>query len=136
MNYYYPLVVGGYRWNILMRCLHEVGIEPSGISDMNDQTVIQFSRALTTTEKAALDVLMNSNPSYPPTTGVGVTVIDIWEDFDGFKAACNLPNLKLYYTESVVGSGKIDRLYLWHPTSLTNGQRNALKTAYTNLFQS
>lgn len=77
---------------------------------------------------------MSGDPQNPPSTGVKVLIRDVWEDLEVLKTACGLPNLRLFYVESVVGSGKFDRVCLWHPTALTNTQKNALKTAYTNLF--
>jgi hypothetical protein len=132
-TYYYPQVQGGYRWNLLQRCLHEVGIEPMGISDVGEQTVIQFSRELTALEKTKLDTLMADNPTFPPSTGVGLIIKDIWENFEAFKADCQLPGLRIFYTAAQPG-GAIDQIYLWHPTTLNTQQKNRVKTAYSNLF--
>lgn len=134
MTYYYPKVQGGYRWNMLKRCLWEVGIEPIATSDIGEQTVLTFSRELTVAEKTALDTLMADNPTLPPSTGVRVTIRDLWEDFEGFKVACGLPNLKIFFVENVSGSGAVDRIQLWHPTPLTNTEKNRVKTAYNNLW--
>lgn len=137
MTYTYPLVTGGYRWNMLKRCLYEVGLEPINSGDAGEQTYLTFERELTAAEKTALDTLMADNPTYPPTAGVSAQFLvdDIWEKFLQFRTACGLPNLKLYYTESVPGSGKIDSIVLQHPTPLTNTQKTSVRDAYRNLFK-
>lgn len=134
MQYNYPKITTGYRWNLLKRCLWEIGIEPASIGDMGEQTFLQFSRDLTAQEKTLLDTIMSGDPQNPPSTGVRMIVRDMWEDLEVLKTACGLPNLRLFYTESVPGSGKVDRVCLWHPTALTNTQKNAVKTAYTQMF--
>lgn len=134
-TYPYPKVSSGYRWNLLKRCLNEVGLEPTCVSDVNEETWLEFSRSLTTIEKTALDTLMAGDPQNPPTTGVKIVIKDIWEDgFEKFITAAALPNLRLYYSESIPGSGKIDRITLWHPTALTNTEKNRIKTAFTSLY--
>lgn len=131
--YYYPLVVGGYRWNILQRCTSEVGVTPNDISDLGDQTVMGFARDLTTVEKTKLDTLMADQPSFPPKGGGGFIIKDIWENFAKFKTDANLPNLQLYYSQST-GTGTVDQVYLWNPAPLTNSNKNNIKTAFNNLI--
>lgn len=135
VTYKYPKVSGGYRWNMLKRCLYEVGIEPVNTSDIGEETWLQFSRELTASEQAALNTLMTSNPTYPPGNDVTIVKIqDIWEKFEAFKSACGLPNLKLYYSESIPGSGNIDTIEIHNPTPLSNSQKNILKGAYSALL--
>jgi hypothetical protein len=139
-EYTYPKVTSGYRWNLLKRCLWEVGIEPTCIGDRDIITYLQFDRDLTTTEKTTLDTIMSGDPQNPPTTGIRLSIKDLWggtnggEDFEAFKVACNLPNLRMFYIESTPGSGVVDRICLWHPTALTNTQKNAIKTQFANLY--
>lgn len=132
-TYWYPQVSGGYRWNMLQRCVYQVGLEPINTGDANGQTYLTFSRALTTTEKANLDALMADNPTFPPSTGVGLIIKDIYENWASFKADTQLPNLQLFYSQSTSG-GAVDQIYLWNPTALTTAQKNRVKTAYSNLF--
>lgn len=139
-QYSYPIVTTGYRWNLLKRCLWEIGIEPTCIGDMSDQTYLQFSRDLSANEKSILDTIMSGDAQNPPSTGVRLTIKDLWggtnsgENFEAFRTACGLPNLRLYYTESVAGSGVFDRVTLWHPTPLTTSQKNAVKAAFANMY--
>jgi hypothetical protein len=137
MTYYYPIVTTGYRWNLLKRCFYEVGMEPTVVCDIGEQTALTFARELSEAEKGKLDTLMADNPQLPPTKGVAVqfTIEDIWEKFTQFRVAAGLPNLKLYYAESVPGSGNVDTIVLQHPTALTNTQKNNVKTAYNNLLK-
>jgi hypothetical protein len=134
MTYSYTQVSGGYRWNMMRRCLLEVGIEPISIADSDGQTHLTFSRELTTEEVANLTTLMADNPTFPPSTGVRVLIRDLWEEWDAFKVACGLPDLQIFYHESTTGSGKVDRIQLWHPTPLSTAQKNAVQTAYRNLW--
>jgi hypothetical protein len=134
MDYYYPKVSGGYRWNMLKRCLWEVGIEPIGSGDIGEQTCLTFDRELTTTEKTKLDNLMADNPTFPPSSGVTVVIRDLWEEFEGFKTACGLPDLRIFFVEATTGSGIVNRIKLWHPTPLTATQKTNVKTAYQNLW--
>jgi hypothetical protein len=134
MTYYYPIVTGGYRWNMLRRCLLQVGLEPIAIGDAGEQTYLTFSRELTQGEQSNLDTLMADNPTFPPSTGVRVLIRDLWEEWDQFKVACGLPNLQIFYHESTTGSGKVDRIQLWHPTPLTQAQKDTVRNTYRNLW--
>lgn len=140
VQYNFPKITTGYRWNLLKRCLWEIGVEPTCIGDDSNGTFVQFDRSLTTTEEATLNTIMSGDPQNPPSTGVRLSIRDLWggtnagENFDAFKIACNLPNLRIFYTESTPGSGVVDRICLWHPTSLTNTQKNTIKTQFANLY--
>lgn len=135
MKYYYPKITsGGYRWNLLKKCLWEIGIEPIGISDVGEQTILEFSRELTQEEKSLLNDIMANDPQNPPSYGERLFVKDIQEDISDIKNETGLTKLRLFFTESVKGSGNVDRLCFWHPTPLTQVQKNKLRTAYTNLF--
>lgn len=134
MTYYYPLVTTGYRWNLLKRCLWEIGIEPVCIADSGEQTFLEFSRELEAEEKFILDGIMLDNPQHPPSGGDAVTIVDVWEEFEQFKQVCGLPDLCLFYGEAVEGSGNINRVILWHPTALSDEEKQLVKTAYNNLL--
>lgn len=135
MDYIFPQVVGGYRWNLLKRCLHEVGIEPSCVSDVGEKTIVQFDRALSDAEVEALDALMNDNPTYPPSnSGTVLTVDDIWEQFSAFKQNAGV-DLKMYFSEKDPGSGNINQIELHSTEVLTQEQKDSIKTAYANLIK-
>jgi hypothetical protein len=137
MRYQYQQVQGGYRWNMLQRCLNEVGVEPIGSGDIqidgNMVTYLEFSRDLTDTEKTALDTLMASNPTLPPTGTARVKIKDIYERLPDFIAASGL-NIKLYYSESTLGSGKVDTIELHTASPLTSTQKNKIQTAFAGLL--
>lgn len=135
-NYFFQKVTGGYHWNMLQRIKLTLGFEPAGSGTIGEETYITFLTALTDEQYNLLAALMNDNPTLPPSTGVGLQFRDVWEEFELFRTEAQLPNLQLYFVESVPGSGKIDRGYLWHPTPLTNTQKNRVKNAYINLFLS
>lgn len=139
-QYNFPKITTGYRWNLLKRCLWEIGVEPICIGDDSQGTYLQFDRNLTLAEEATLNTIMSGDPQNPPSTGVRLSIKDLWggtnagENFEAFKIACNLPNLRIFYIESTPGSGVVDRICLWHPTALTNTQKNAIKTQFANLY--
>lgn len=128
MNYSYPLVLTGFRWNLLKRCLYEIGIEPIGISDVGKETVLTFSRKLTLLEKDKLDTLMDNDPQNPPSYGTHLYVVDIQENLSIY------PGLRLFFTESIKNSRSFDRLCFWHPDKLTQEQKDRIKQAYFNLY--
>ena len=132
-TYYYPQVsTDGYRWNMLQRCLYEVGLEPIGSGDVGTQTYLEFSRDLTAAEKTKLDTLMSDNPTFPPSGGGGFIIKDIYENFTQFKVDAKLPNLQLYYTQSQAG-GAVNQVHLWNPVVLTNANKNNINQAYLAL---
>ena len=133
MTYYYPKVQGGYRWNLIKRCLHKVGIEPVNTSDIEDQTCIEFDRDLSDEEKTNLDALMLDNPTKPPASTCRVKIQDIWEKLAQFNANTGL-NIKIYYSESNPGSGVIDTIELHTDTPLTLAQKTKITNGYGNLL--
>lgn len=138
-SYSYAKMNNGFVWNAVRRIKDEVCDAIQAVSNLDEQTVIEFSRELTLTEKLALDLLMSGGPNKPPAAGTTLLITDLWGDengnnFEAFKAACGLPGLRLFYTESVAGSGTFDRIALWHPMALTNGQKNTIKSQYAKLF--
>lgn len=125
---------------MLQRIKNEVGIEPIGSGDVGDsqgnwRTYLDFSRDLTIAEKALLDVVMVSNPTFPPTNSLTVLKIqDIFEKLAQFNTATGL-NLKLYCSESVPGSGVIDQIELHSSVLLTLQQKNKVVSEYAKLIQ-
>jgi hypothetical protein len=139
MTYFYPQVVGGYRWNMLQRCLNEVGIEPIDSGDTSGQTYLAFSRELTLTEKIALDLLMLSNPTFPPANTGKTTyeIKDIWETRQQFSVAVGggvALEFFIYYTESVPGSGSFDRIQLHFKKALSASERNKVADEQSKLM--
>lgn len=136
MKYFYPQVQGGYRWNMLQRCLNEVGIEPIGSGDVGEplQTYLDFSRELTQSEKAILDNVMASNPTLPPApTGTVFVIRDVWNQKSLIEEQMGFP-YQVYYSESNPGSGDIDQVELHFANTLTNPQRNKIVSEYSKLI--
>lgn len=139
MEYKYTQVSGGYRWNMVMRILNEVGIKPTMTGDTPDgsggmNTVIRFDRELTETEKATLDVVMASNPTKPPVaSGTVLKIKDIWNHLNDFKLATG-QDFKLYYSESVPNSGVVDTIELHASKTLSTQERNKVLSEYSKLI--
>jgi hypothetical protein len=136
MKYTYPQINRniGYAWNMLQRCLNEVGIEPISTGDSGGVTFLQFSRELTPEEKTKLDVLMADNPTLPPNPKGSMFVIrDVWNQKNLIEGAMGFP-YKVYYTESVPGSGNVDQVELHFESSLTTQQRNKIIAEYGKLI--
>jgi hypothetical protein len=137
MKYDYPQVAGGYRWNMLQRIKNAVGIEPTSSGDHSVDGVwytrLEFSRNLMQAEKALLDTVMASNPTYPPIGTAKFKIADLWEKLAQFNASAGT-NFQLYYNESVPGSGVIDQLELHSSGSLTITQKNKAKTSFAGLI--
>lgn len=134
MEYKYPQVSGGYRWNMMQRIEETVGIRPTMTGDVEGATVVAFSRELTTEEKALLDTLMASDPTNPPTTGGTKFVIrDIWSQKSVFETAIGLP-YRVYYSESTPGSGNVDQIEIHFDSTLTTAQRNKVISEYGKLI--
>jgi hypothetical protein len=134
MRYDYPPVSGGYRWNMLQRILNVIGIEPIGSGDVSDRTVLEFSRELTPQEKAQLDALMADNPTLPPTpAGSRFVIRDVWNQKTLIEQQMGFP-YKVYYSESVPGSGNVDQVELHFAQTLTTAQRNSIISAYGKLI--
>lgn len=139
MQYQYPQVSGGYRWNMMQRIEQTVGLKPNMTGDTPDgsegmKTVVEFSRELTAPEKALLDTLMADSPTQPPTTGGSKFVIrDIWNQKATFEAALGL-TYRVYYSESVPGSGNVDQIEIHFDSTLTTQQRNKVLSEYAKLI--
>lgn len=135
MEYKYPQIdrTTGYAWNIRQRCINELGISPTGSGDSGGFTFINFAEPLTPEQKTALDALMASNPSVPPANTCRIKIGDMWNKLAQFNANSGA-NFKLYYTQSVPGSGNVDTLELHTDTPLTAQQKNKVQTAYANLL--
>jgi hypothetical protein len=134
MEYKYPQVSGGYRWNMVQRILQTVGIKPTMTGDSSGFTVINFDRELTAPEKTLLDGVMADNPTQPPTlTGTKFVIKDIWSQKATIGTAMGA-TYRVYYSESVLGSGDINQIEIHFDTNLTTTQRNKVLTAYANLI--
>lgn len=135
MEYKYPQIdrTQGYAWNIRQRCINELGISPTGSGDSGGFTFINFAEELTAEQKTALDTLMASNPSVPTAATCRVKIGDMWNKLAAFNASSGA-SFRLYYTQSVPGSGVVDTLELHTATPLTNQQKSKVQTAYANLL--
>lgn len=140
MQYPYPQVTTGYRWNILERIKNEVGIIPTNLSDVSISdvwhTVVETDGELTAEEKTKLDTLMANNPGFPPTEAVNTVynVKDIWETRLEFSTVLgNLPFF-IYYNESVPGSGVFDRIQLHFRKGLGQAEKNKVKDEFAKLL--
>jgi hypothetical protein len=136
MLYSYPkLSEGGYRWNCLQRILNTIGIEPTGLSDIGAETVVDFSRELTEQEKTILDSVMADNPCYPPSlTGSRFIIADVWNRRAEIFSDIGY-EYDVYYSESIPGSNNIDQIELHFNQSLTLDQINKVMNAYSNLIR-
>lgn len=135
MDYIYPKVNGGYRWNLLQRVFNTIGLEPTNLSDVGDTTVLSFSRELTVAEKLLVDGIMADNPTFPPTTiNTVYNLKDIWETRQEFATKLgNLP-FKIYYNESVPGSNVFDRIELHFDKVLGAAERNKVTDEQSKLM--
>ena len=135
MEYKYPQIdrTVGYAFNIRQRCLNEIGINPTATGDSSGFTFLNFAEPLTTEQKTALDALMATNPSVPPTATCRVKIGDMWNKLAQFNIASGA-NFKLYYSQSVPGSGNVDTLELHTDAPLTNQQKTKVQDAYKNLL--
>lgn len=135
MEYKYPQInrTEGYAWNLRQRCINELGISPTGSGDSGGFTFINFAEPLTEQQKTALDALMASNPTVPPASTCRIKIGDMWNKLAQFNQNSGA-NFKLYYSQSVPGSGNVDTLELHTDTPLTNQQKTKVQDAYKNLL--
>jgi hypothetical protein len=136
MKYFYPQIdrSKGYAWNMLQRILNTIGIEPIGSGDVAGQTYLEFSRDLTNAEKAQVDSIMANNPTIPPVdTGSVFIIRDVWNQKDLIATQMGFP-YKVYYSESVPGSGNVDQIELHFASTLTTTQKNKIISAYGQLI--
>lgn len=137
MNYRYPQVQGGYRWNMLQRIAHAVGLEPVGTSDVQVdsqwETCLTFSRELTEAEKAALDAVMADNPTFPPSSPTRFVVRDVWNQRNAIAAAIGVP-YRIFYSQSVEG-GEVDQVELHFDRPLTEAEKGRVRDTYARLIR-
>lgn len=135
-TYYYPIVSQtGYRWNMLQRIYNTIGLEPINSGDVGDQTYLTFSRELTVQEKASVDAIMADNPTFPPTTTNTVySLKDIWETRQEFSTKLGNLQFRIYYNESVPGSGLFDRVELHFLKTLSAAEKNKVVDEQSKLM--
>ena len=138
-EYHYSQITSGYRWNCLQRILNTIGLEPTGLGDVQIDgvwyTVLTFSRALITAEKSQVDAIMADNPSYPPKTAHTVYRLkEIWETRGEFSTKLGTMPFHIYYDESVRGSGVFDRIELHFQKTLGASEENKLRDEYNLMF--
>ena len=133
-SYSYPAFSGGYHANMWHRIHYDIGIWPISSGFVSNQMVITFDRDLTVAEKTLLDAIMASSPGQPPVAvGTVFKVKDIWEFIDSFNTATTI-TLKVFYSESVPGSGKFDMIELHAASALTTNQKNKVASEYGKLI--
>lgn len=116
-----------------------VGIKPTMTGDTPDgsggmKTVVNFSRELTPEEKTLLDGVMADNPTLPPNLpGTKFTIKDVFNQRNTIGAAIGFP-YRVYYSESVPGSGNVDLVELHFDKVLTTQERNKVLTEFSKLI--
>jgi hypothetical protein len=83
-TYKYPQITEGHRFIMMQRCLYEIGIEPTVITDFKTETSLGFIRDLTPEEKTLLDSLMAGEPSFYPAPEEKQYALRNIEDSEGF----------------------------------------------------
>ena len=136
MEYKYPPIDRsvGFAFNAMERIEQEVGLRPDAIGDSSGLTFVNFSRELTVPEKALLDTLMASNPTLPPTnTNTKFVIRDVWSQKSFIETAMGLP-YKVFYSQSVPGSGIVDQIEIQFNKVLTTQERNKIISEYGKLI--
>jgi hypothetical protein len=137
VNYRYPQVQGGYRWNMLQRIEASLGFEPVATSDVQFdavwQTCLTFDRALTDEEKAALDAVMADNPTFPPSSPTRFVVRDLFDQRDAIGAAIGCP-YRVYYSQSTP-DGPVDQVELHFSAVLTDAEKARVIEEYAKLIE-
>lgn len=119
---------------MVQRIEQTVGIKPTATGDADGSTFINFSRELTAQEKTLLDGVMTSSPTLPPNLpGTKFIVKDLYNQRAAIGTAMGFP-YKVYYSESVLGSGNVDQLELHFSQTLTTTQRNKVITEFGKLI--
>jgi hypothetical protein len=132
--YNYPLVAGGYRWNLLQRIYNTIGILPDSVGDVGEYTVLQFSEPLSEQDKSAVDAIMADDPQQPPTTENTVfSLLDVWNRKEQIADALGLP-YDLYYSESVPGSGDVDTIEIHFKKVLNEEELQRVWANYPRLL--
>ena len=77
---------------------------------------------------------MQDNPTYPPTHNNTIFKIeDIWEKRQAIRNRMGV-DFRIFYNEETPGSGQINSIE-WHfNTSLTNPEKNMIRTVYEGLI--
>ena len=136
MEYKYPPIDRsvGFAFNAMERIEQEVGLRPDAIGDSSGLTFVNFSRELTVPEKALLDTLMASNPTLPPTnTNTKFVIRDVWSQKSFIETAMGLA-YKVFYSQSVPGSGIVDQIEIQFNKVLTTQERNKIISEYGKLI--
>jgi hypothetical protein len=133
MQYNYPKVTNGYRWNLLKRCLYEIGIEPECVGDMGDQTFLTFSRELDDRELHTLDGIMSNDPQNQNPLWDSVIIKDLEAVIEEVREETGIL-LMPFYTESEKGSGVYNLISLCSKETFTDKQKETIRNAYHNLF--
>lgn len=124
---------------MIQRIKDTVGISPLNISDFQidgiNKTIIDFQQELTSGEKALLDQVMADSPTLPPTNfAVRFVINDIYEKLAQFNSTAGV-NFRLYFSQSAPPTGAIDLIELHSSTSLTNQQKNTVKSAFSAMIR-
>src|SRR3990167_3655454 len=136
MEYKYPQIdrTVGYAWNAMQRVQEVVGLRPTVMGDTSGFTYVTFSRELTAPEKILLDALMADNPTLPPTnTNTKFVIRDVWTQKSFIETAMGLP-YKVFYSQSVPGSGIVDQIEIQFGKVLTTHERNKIISEYAKLI--
>ena len=136
MEYKYPQIdrTQGYAWNAVQRIEQEVGIKPNATGDSAGFTFVNFSRELTAQEKTILDALMASNPTLPPNLpGSKFVIKDVFNQRNTIGTAMGFP-YKVFYSQSVPGSGNVDLVELHFDKVLTTQERNKVLAEFAKLI--
>jgi hypothetical protein len=133
----YPPLPDGYRWNLLNKIFIKTGYWP-GTSTTSNFTYIHFIEDLTAPEIALVDGLMASpntvqDPGMVEIAGNSATIKDIWEFKSDFETDAGR-TCEIFYGESVPDSGVFDLIHLKFHEILNNPAKNAVESAYGNLF--
>ena len=125
----------GYAWNAMQRIQEVVGLRPTVMGDTSGFTYVTFSRELTEQEKTLLDALMADNPTLPPTnTNTKFVIRDVWTQKSFIETAMGLP-YKVFYSQSVPGSGVVDQIEIQFSKVLSTQERNKIIGEYGKLIR-
>ena len=134
-DYAYPRFTEGFRWNVHQRTEFEVGLRCVGVSDNGLETVVHFDRELTAPEKSLLDTLMASSPTQPPpASGSRFIIRDIYDQRSTIGTAMGF-TYRLYYSESVPGSGNVDQIEIHFDEALSTPQRNRVLSEFAKIIE-
>lgn len=119
---------------MMQRIFEAVGIKPTAVGDSGGLTFVDFSRELTVPEKTLLDSVMSTNPTLPPSLpGTKFIIKDIYNQRASIGEAMGFP-YKVYYSESVLGSGNVDQVEIHFDQVLTNTQKNKVKSEFAKII--